>query len=131
LSYTGANRTLSVPAIKRLTYKKAHTEQTFFQLMRVSQLMSSFVNHRVTGMSCVRGSSQLTLHLQSPAAAAAALQRVEEAAAAAEANPSIWHEYQVGCPGITQDCRPCLDFARRSANSSLKPKGFDGVVAGA
>jgi hypothetical protein len=47
-------------------------------------------------MSSVRGSTDLTLHLQSPAAAAAAQQAAEAAAAAVEANPAAWKELQVG-----------------------------------
>jgi hypothetical protein len=44
-------------------------------------------------MSGARGSTQLTLHLQSPAAAAAARQAAEVAAAAF---PAAWKEHQVG-----------------------------------
>jgi hypothetical protein len=48
------------------------------------------------GMSGVTGSTQITLHLQSPAAAAAAHQAAEAAAAAVEAGASAWQQHQVG-----------------------------------
>jgi hypothetical protein len=56
--------------------------------------MRNYLGHTVTAMSCPAGSTQLTLHLQSPAAAAAAQQAAEEAAAAADAAAS-WQVHQV------------------------------------
>ncbi|WIA20599.1 hypothetical protein OEZ85_004983 [Tetradesmus obliquus] len=57
-------------------------------------VLRSYHNHTITGMSCAKGSTQLTLHLQSPAAAAAAQQVAEAAAAAAEADPTRWQEHE-------------------------------------
>ncbi|WIA40914.1 hypothetical protein OEZ86_004574 [Tetradesmus obliquus] len=57
-------------------------------------VLRSYHNHTITGMSCAKGSTQLTLHLQSPAAAAAAQQVAEAAAAAAEADPARWQEHE-------------------------------------
>jgi hypothetical protein len=56
--------------------------------------LQKYLGHTVTAMSHLLGSTQLTLHLQSPAAAAAAQQAAEEAAAAAEA-AATWQVYQV------------------------------------
>jgi hypothetical protein len=78
--------------IKRHTH---HTGSVCYRLESVHATLSSYANHIVTGMSGVRGSMQLTLHLQSPAAAAAAQQAAEAAAAAVEADPSVWTEHQV------------------------------------
>jgi hypothetical protein len=54
----------------------------------------NYLGHTVTAMSYQASSSQLTLHLQSPAAAAAAQQAAEEAAAAVEA-AATWQVHQV------------------------------------
>jgi hypothetical protein len=66
-----------------------------YALVGFGQALSSYAGHTVTGMSGVRGTTQLTLHLQSPAAAAAAQKTAEDAAAAAEADPSVWIGHQV------------------------------------
>jgi hypothetical protein len=50
-----------------------------------SAALLNYLGHTVTAMSYLAGSTQLTLHLQSPAAAAAAQHAAEEAAAAMEA----------------------------------------------
>jgi hypothetical protein len=44
-----------------------------FRLSHANGALQSYVNHIITAASSVRGSSQLTLHLQSRAAAAAAV----------------------------------------------------------
>jgi hypothetical protein len=67
-----------------------------YQLSGASVSLRSYIGHTVTGMSGMRGSSQRTLHLQSPAAAATAEQAAAEAAAAVEADPAAWQEHQVG-----------------------------------
>ncbi|WIA40904.1 hypothetical protein OEZ86_004564 [Tetradesmus obliquus] len=65
-----------------------------FHLVGAGPLLRRYDNHTVTGMSCVKGSTQLTLHLQPPAAAAAAKRAAEAAAAAAEADPARWQEHE-------------------------------------
>jgi hypothetical protein len=52
------------------------------------------VGYTLTALSYLAGSRQLTLHLQSPAAATAAQHAAEEAAAAAEV-AATWQVYQV------------------------------------
>ncbi|WIA40903.1 hypothetical protein OEZ86_004563 [Tetradesmus obliquus] len=71
-----------------------HHAETQFVLFGADPVLRAYANHTVTGMSGVRGSTQLTLHLQSPAAAAAAQQAAEAAAAAAETDPARWQELQ-------------------------------------
>uniref|UniRef100_A0A383W7E3 Uncharacterized protein n=1 Tax=Tetradesmus obliquus TaxID=3088 RepID=A0A383W7E3_TETOB len=66
-----------------------------FCLVGADAMMRRYANHTVIGMSGVRGSDQLTLHLQAPAAAAAAQQAAEAAAAAAEADPARWQEHDM------------------------------------
>jgi hypothetical protein len=56
--------------------------------------MRSYSGHTIIAMSGVRGSTQLTLHLQSSSAAAAAQHAAEEAAAAVEA-AATWQVHQV------------------------------------
>jgi hypothetical protein len=73
--------------------------QRHLSLIRAGPVLRSYLGHTVTGMSCARGSTRLTLHLQSPAAAAAAEQAAEAAAAAVEADPAAWKEHQVGWQG--------------------------------
>jgi hypothetical protein len=59
-------------------------------------------------MSCGIGSTQLTLHLQSPAAAAAAQQAAEAAAAVAEADALKWTQHEVGCSAQVYQARFCV-----------------------
>ncbi|WIA37455.1 hypothetical protein OEZ86_014372 [Tetradesmus obliquus] len=65
-----------------------------FIMSAAEPVLQRYAGHTVTGMSGVRGSTQLTLHLQSPAAAAAAQQAAEAAAAAAEAVTTCWQDHE-------------------------------------
>lgn len=56
--------------------------------------LQHYLGHTITAMSCLAGSTQLTLHLQSPAAAAAAQDAADHAAAAVEA-AATWQVHQV------------------------------------
>jgi hypothetical protein len=71
-----------------------------FQLSRSKGVLGRYLDHTITAMSGVKGSSQLTLHLQSPAAAAAAQQAAEAAAAAAEADTAQWSSHEVGAMAL-------------------------------
>ncbi|WIA40907.1 hypothetical protein OEZ86_004567 [Tetradesmus obliquus] len=78
-----------------------------FSLVGAGLFLRRYAGHTITGMSGVRGSTQLTLHLQSPAAAAAAAaqqaaaaaaaaqQAAAAAAAAAEAGSACWQEHEL------------------------------------
>lgn len=66
-----------------------------FQLDGAHPVWRSYASHTITGMSCVKGSSQLTVHLHSLVAAAAAQQEAEAAAAAADADPALWTIHEV------------------------------------
>uniref|UniRef100_A0A383W8V3 Uncharacterized protein n=1 Tax=Tetradesmus obliquus TaxID=3088 RepID=A0A383W8V3_TETOB len=68
-------------------------------------VLQRYAGHTVTGMSGVRGSTQLTLHLQSPAAAAAAQQAAEAAAAAAEAVTTCWQDHEAPGGSTSHDVR--------------------------
>jgi hypothetical protein len=66
-----------------------------YQLNGASALLRSYTGHNMTSISYAKGSTQLTLHLQSPSAAVAAQQAAEAAAAAVEADPSRWLQHKV------------------------------------
>uniref|UniRef100_A0A383W8L1 Uncharacterized protein n=1 Tax=Tetradesmus obliquus TaxID=3088 RepID=A0A383W8L1_TETOB len=93
----------------------SHRSTIQFVLLGAAPLLRRFPHHTLTGMSGVRGSTQLTLHLQPPAAAAAAQQVAEAAAAAAEADPTRWQEHEepdgISCFEVYNSGSPCLRFA--------------------
>jgi hypothetical protein len=86
---------------------KLNKGQRQYCLIGAGPFMSRYAGHTITGMSAVPGSTQLTLHLQSPAAAAAAQQAADAAAAAVEADPAAWKEHQVGGESITTARHAC------------------------
>ncbi|KAF6263307.1 hypothetical protein COO60DRAFT_489530 [Scenedesmus sp. NREL 46B-D3] len=83
-----------------------------FQLDGAHRVWRSYASHTITGMSCVKGSTQLTVHLQSPVAAAAAQQEAEAAAAAADADPALWTIHEApGCKSLRHELpRNTLSF---------------------
>jgi hypothetical protein len=91
-----------------------------YQLSGFPGRLSSYDGHTVTGMSAVPGSTQLTLHLQSPAAAAAAQQAAETAAAAVEADPAAWKEHQVGWPCTASVLALLIVFSRQCCHQALE-----------
>jgi hypothetical protein len=71
---------------------------SFCYVTGVAAALHNYLGHTVTAMSYVAGSTQLTLHLQSPlaaAAAAAAAQHAAEQAAAAVDTADTWQVHQV------------------------------------
>ncbi|WIA40906.1 hypothetical protein OEZ86_004566 [Tetradesmus obliquus] len=93
----------------------SHRSTIQFVLLGAAPLLRHYPDHTLTGMSGVRGSTQLTLHLQPPAAAAAAQQAAAAAAAAAEADPTRWHEHEepagISCFEVFNSGSACLRFA--------------------
>jgi hypothetical protein len=87
-----------------------------YRLSQCHTFCSRYMDHTITAISVVKGSSQLTLHLQSPAAAAAAQQAAEAAAAAVEADTTLWHEHQVRC-GC--QCGVTLPMLLRSSSRAM------------
>jgi hypothetical protein len=87
------------------------------RLSGASISLRSYGGLTVTGMSGARGSSQLTLHLQSPAAAAAAQHAAEEAAATVEA-AATWQVHQVR--QVPSKRKPALSLVQ-SSRAQLKP----------
>jgi hypothetical protein len=74
------------------------------RLSGASAVLRSYIGHTITALSYDAGSTQLGLHLQTPAAAAAKQQAVAAAAEAAEAAAeaaAAWHVHQVGGRAVT------------------------------
>ncbi|KAF6252135.1 hypothetical protein COO60DRAFT_550513 [Scenedesmus sp. NREL 46B-D3] len=81
------------------------------RLKGAAAVLRRYAGHTVTGMSGSSCGSQLTLHLQSPAAAAATQQAAEAAtSAAAEADGIAWQQHQV-CHARKQQQDPLLRHA--------------------
>jgi hypothetical protein len=66
----------------------------YYYLIGGRSALHTYLGYTITAMSFQAGSTQLTLHLQSPLAAAAAEHAAEEAAAALEA-AATWQVHQV------------------------------------
>jgi hypothetical protein len=81
-------------------YNTGKGKGVVYRLIGALQALRSFTGYRLTGMSAVPGSTQLTLHLQSPAAAAAAQQAAEAAAAKTTADANVWLEHRVSLTTI-------------------------------
>jgi hypothetical protein len=98
--HAGANPTQGA-AIRIHNWNIVRSGGTIFQLTGAMAALRSYAGHTVTGMSGVRGTTQLTLHLQSPAGAAAAQQAADAVAATAPAISS-WQEHRVSSSGALQ-----------------------------
>jgi hypothetical protein len=77
-------------------YRAQRADGRYFYYLRGSwTALRNYLGHIVTAMSYATGSTQLTLYLESPSAAAAGQHAAEEAAAAMEA-AATWQVHQVG-----------------------------------
>jgi hypothetical protein len=103
-------------SINKGVYDSSSVTRQEFRLSHAINALQAYVNHIITAASSVRGSSQLTLHLQSPAAAAST---VAQQAAAAPMASSVRRKGQPAVElldGIVRathmvSCAVCMPFA--------------------
>jgi hypothetical protein len=90
------------PGLRRevACYKKG--SNFVYRLERGKDTMRLHVGYTITGMSCNNSGTHLILHLQSPAAAAAAQQAAEADIAAVEADSSRWLQHEASTTACNQ-----------------------------